>query len=155
MPLTCAPQQNLPIKMGLTLTFFNVKILCGKAFLHELLGDSSSTELTSKSLEFVSDWIRGGLMLGWRGRRVGICQGQYKEKFKTCVLSSKLLVFSCCLMDGETKNPKWENKPRKESPTSLSSLLVPMQTRPIALGHALDCCTLLPVPKQKQKFWIA
>lgn len=38
-------------------------------------------------------------MLGWHGRSGRICQeGEQKEKVKTCVLSSKLLVFSCCLM---------------------------------------------------------
>lgn len=73
MPLTCAPPtttlHNLPLRMGLT--FFIV--IGGKAFFRGVLGDSSSAEISSKSLEIVSDCVRDGLMLGWRARSGGIC----------------------------------------------------------------------------------
>lgn len=65
----------MPHRTQLTLTFFTVENLCGEAFFCGLFRDLSPIESSSKSLEAESDRIRGGLMLGGRGRHGGICQG--------------------------------------------------------------------------------
>ena len=78
MPLTCASHNlptaapsNLPLRMGLTLTF-NDNIFCDTAF-RGALGGWASREIFSKSLEIVSDPVTGGRMLGWCGCIGEIC----------------------------------------------------------------------------------